>query len=135
MLLFLLQRYRESVGARACPLLGNLRRCAHGEPARVCCRHCWAPPPWTEETAPHPVLTRVGAGDWPANDPTIYDRSAFVCGPVRSDQAWATHAAAVAIPSRGARKKLPVLSMSNWWFSRVALCCDVPTSEEQMGPR
>ena len=35
---------------------------------------------------PHPVLTRVGADDWPAGDATIYDRSAFECGPVLTGQ-------------------------------------------------
>ena len=35
---------------------------------------------------PHPVLTRVGADDWPAGDGTIYDRSAFECGPVLTGQ-------------------------------------------------
>lgn len=54
--------------------------------AQACCRYCWAPPPWTEETVPHPVLTRVGADDWPAGDGTIYDRSAFECGPVLTGQ-------------------------------------------------
>ena len=32
------------------------------------------------------MLTRVGADDWPAGDGTIYDRSAFECGPVLTDQ-------------------------------------------------
>ena len=45
-------------------------------------RHCWAPPPWTQDSVPHPVLTRLGDGDWPACDGTIYDREKGECAPV-----------------------------------------------------
>ena len=45
------------------------------------CRHAWAPPPWTEASTPHPVLTRLGDDDWPACDGTIYDREKGECAP------------------------------------------------------
>ena len=40
---------------------------------------------------PHPVLTRTGAEDWPANDNTIYDRSTSECEAAHSDQACTMH--------------------------------------------
>ena len=48
------------------------------------CRHAWAPPPWTEDSTPHPVLTRLGDDDWPFCDGTIYDREKGECAPLPS---------------------------------------------------
>ncbi|KAK9834894.1 hypothetical protein WJX81_006971 [Elliptochloris bilobata] len=62
--------------------------------------YCWAPPPWTDDSVPHPVLTRTGGDDWPACDESIYDRSIgkFVHKPLDFDEFMGVVAATGADP-------------------------------------